>query len=271
VGAALQIARTQLYQAQLNVLRASGEACAQFEVWSLESCTDSGVAAVPKNPTAQDIDTFCAALDLAIARASAGKSPTPAWVQIVYNRTKNPEAFVNASNGTFYFHVGMPAEPGLLNLRVNAYRAYFLPVEGNQITEQGAVMQTQFKRSGTSQFVDQGGKVFSFTHADVQGEVLPFQPNTQACNPNPQVPEPVCPAPWCTGSSPTVPFNVASPYGMWTVRVNKKIFLDTGAITGAVLQFSVDSTDDDDLPIFSRPFSGGDDAYPQYPANTCSP
>jgi hypothetical protein len=271
VGAALQIARTQLYQAQLNVLRASGEACAQFEVWSLESCSDSGVAAIPKNPTAQDIDTFCAALNTAIANAvPAGKTPSSKRVQIVFNRTKNPEVFIDAANGTFYFNVGMPSDPGMLNLRLQAYQMYFLPVEGNQITEQGAVMQTQFRRTGTSQFMAQGGKTFkrffNFTHANVQGATMSFKPNTRACNPDPQVPEPVCPVPWCTGSSQKIPFNMASPYGLWTVRVNKKIFLNTSAITGAYLQFMVDGTaDDDDLPILQKPFMGGDETYQQYP------
>jgi hypothetical protein len=52
--------------------------------------------------------------------------------QITFNRTTNPESFVNASQGLFYLQVYVPANCSFYNVRTTDYRAYFLPM-GSEI------------------------------------------------------------------------------------------------------------------------------------------
>jgi hypothetical protein len=190
------------------------------------------------------------------------------WAQIRFNKTTNPEAFLNASSGTFYLQVSLPANTTFYNVRTTDYRAYFLPLG----TEVATLMNVQFTHAGLSQFIDGNNASYSFTHEEWVDTTPFYLPNTEGCPYSSHS----CLEPQCGSES-----NL-SPFGLWTLQVNPDAFQDITTIDGVVLQFNLyyEVLGGLVLPSLHPPtlaghipddfvFFAGGDGSPQVPAQTC--
>jgi hypothetical protein len=125
VGAALAALENQLYAIQLKVLHTARRACQQYEYWTLSSCTQA--CPMPPSPTTKDIDTFAAMFSECVHQHPY-VFQAEEWVQLTFNRSTHPEAFVDAEKGVFYLEVYMPDDVNGFGVHTQDYRFFVLPL-----------------------------------------------------------------------------------------------------------------------------------------------
>lgn len=196
VGSALTGVLHQQYMTQLRALRVANRACEQYTYWTLSTCAACPLAPYP---TSEQLLQFVAGFD---ACPVPSASLPQQWFNLYFNRSTHPDAFADIANGNINLELYLPSNPTYFNVRTQDYRVYVLPLDAlvraprrrcwcavgdGGVVCRPQVLSTQYEcpvflnHTGSSQFVDGSGNVYSFEHSLYSDNAYSFWSQSDGC------------------------------------------------------------------------------------------